>query len=102
MLKLVIKNLKIINIGIMIIKFVPHNVKSIGLLIVVYHNIFVCQNVAINTIKINKVLNLYKEHNVSHNVIITSNGYKKMMERNVNHLLLVLQDINKLEILMNV
>ena len=84
------------------IKFVLQNVQSIGILMVVFHIIIVYQNVRVMEIAIIKKLNLFKEINVSHNVIIMLNGYKKMMEKNVNHLLLVLQVINKLEILMNV
>ena len=102
MLKLVMKNLKIINILTNIIKFVLQNVQNIGIFLVVFHIIIVYQNVKAIKIKINKNSNLYKEINVSPNVIIMLNGYKKMMEKNVNHLLLVLQVINKLEILMNV
>ena len=102
MLKLVMKNLKIINILTNIIKFVLHNVQNIGTFLVVFHITIVYLNVKAIKIRINKNSNLYKEINVSPNVIIMLNGYKKMMEKNVNHLLLVLQDINKLEVLMNV
>ena len=100
--KLVIKNLKIINILIKINKFVLQNVQNIGIFMVVFHITIVYQNVKAIKIKINKNSNLFKEINVSPNVIIMLNGYKKMMEKNANHLLLVLQDINKLEIPMNV
>ena len=102
MLKLTMKNLRIINILTNIIKFVLQNVQNIGIFLVVFHIIIVYQNVKAIKIVIIKNSNLFKEINVSHNVIIMLNGYKKMMEKNVNHLLLVLQVINKLEILMNV
>ena len=99
--KLIMNNLKTINTGIMIIKFVSPNVQNIGFFSVIFHITTVYQNVKVIKIVIIKKLNLYKEINVSYNVIIMLNGYKKMMEKNVNHLLLVLQVINKLEILMN-
>ena len=102
MSKLVIKNLKTINTGIKINKFVLQNVQNIGIFMVVFHITIVYQNVKAKQMTIIKKLNLFKENNVSPNVIIMLNGYKKMMEKNVNHHLLVLQDINKLEVLMNV
>ena len=100
--KLMMKNLKTINTGIKINKFVLQNVQNIYFLMVVFHITIVCQNVKAIQIVIIKKLNLYKENNVSPNVIIMLNGYKKMMEKNANHLLPVLRVINKLEALMNV